>query len=207
MHPITQNHSHKPPLMWKMAGLSLLLLPLPALAGGGHHHGSGHVGVTIGGPDVSVTVHKTWGHPPPERVIVERHVEVEEDSYYDDDDYEPVRKTVIIERDHCPPERVVVYKSRRPVVRKKIIIHEHRPIVHKKIVIHKHHPSHRKYKRHHLSHHPKKVVVHNGRHHEEHREVIRHRSRSRDLFHDRDERRPGRGRGERHDWVAVGGHR
>ena len=96
----------------------LILLPGAAVADG-YSYGSAEL--TLGFPNASVSVAKTWESRPRE-VIVERVTHKLPETDFDEEETEEYSEADVIEEDDAPEEQIIIEKRRPRVARKVTII-------------------------------------------------------------------------------------
>lgn len=139
------------------AGVGLLvLLPGMAAADGGYSYG--HAELTLGFPQGSFTVGKTWENPPPHAVVVEKvtHKFPDVDGAFEEEEDYSYHEEEPIEEEYAQEERVIIVKRRPRVVKKVTIVERYVEPACDPVVVHRVHvePVHRT-----------EVIVHHGPRH------------------------------------------
>jgi hypothetical protein len=215
------------------AGVGLLVLLPGTAAAHDDGYSYGHAELSLGFPQGSITVGKTWENPPPRQVVVEKvtHKFPDVDGAFEEEDEDEeegdygYHEEEPIEEEYAQEERVIIEKRRPKVVKKVTIVERYVEPACDPVVIHRVHvePVHRTEVIVHQA--PRRVVhrvhVHHGggrRHHVHHGHgrghgrghghggaVKVHHHGPRDLFPE-DGGRPHRSRGVQRQLVRVGGH-
>ena len=138
------------------AGVGLLvLLPGTAAADGGYSYG--HAELTLGFPQGSISVGKTWENPQPRQVVVEKvtHKFPDVDGAFEEEEEEDYgyHEEEPFEEDYAQEERVIIEKRRPKVVKKVTIVERYVEPACDPVVVHRVHvePAHRT-----------EVIVHHG---------------------------------------------
>ena len=102
-----------------MAGMGLLILLPGAAVADGYSYGSAEL--SLGFPNASVSVARTWESRPRE-VIVERVTHKLPETDYDEEETEEYSEADVIEEEDAPEEQIIIEKRRPRVARKVTII-------------------------------------------------------------------------------------
>ncbi|HLP42624.1 MAG TPA: hypothetical protein VK465_14035 [Fibrobacteria bacterium] len=188
-----------------VAGLGLLALLPGAAVANDDSYSYGSAEITLGLPNASISVGRTWESAPPRKVIVERVThKLPETDDFEEEEAEGYSEAEAYEEDEAE-ERVIIEKRRPRVAKKVTIIEKYEEPAHcepttvvrkvyvnpcppTRVIVHRHAPRHVVYTP------SRTVIVH---------EAPRSVHEPRNLFPD-DGGRPNRSRGTR--LVRVGGH-
>lgn len=102
-----------------VVGMGLLILLPGAAVADGYSYGSAEV--SLGFPNASITVGRTWENQPRE-VIVERVTHKLPETDFDEEEAEEYSEADVIEEESAPEEQIIIEKRRPRVARKVTII-------------------------------------------------------------------------------------